>query len=390
MLIPGGPGALDRNNFDAIRLAMAFLVLFSHCFALRLGSEATEPLSQLTNGFYNSGNAGVWGFFVISGFLVARSFDMSSSVGRFAMRRVRRILPGYLVATSVCAFLVTPFFAPPGFSLTSGQIAATLAGNVTLRNHFPIPDLFRDNPVSAINGSLWSIRYEALCYVGLALLTLAFRSRLKPALLLLYLAVLILWCWADLTGRKPGGPSALSAVIGWPYLWMMVLPNFLAGMIVYHNRAALPRSTALLIALMAGSLLVFHIGGRQPWGIVGAHLLGPPTLAYGIFWLAYHPRLDLSRAARFGDFSYGVYLYAFVIQQMLVARTSLPFPVFAMASALLSLAAGVASWWLIERPFLGRRRRARLEAAQEKGRPFLAERTPSSTDGEDDRDQTTP
>jgi peptidoglycan/LPS O-acetylase OafA/YrhL len=383
MLIPGGPGALDRNNFDAIRLAMAFLVLFSHCFALRFGSEAMEPLSQITNGFYNSGNAGVWGFFIISGFLVARSFDMSPSVGRFAMRRVRRIFPGYLVATSFCAFVVTPLFAPPDFSLTSGEIAATLAGNLTLGNHFPIPDLFRDNPVSAINGSLWSIRYEALCYVGLTLLTLTFRRRLQPALLLLYLAVLILWCWADLTGRKPGGSPALNAVIGWPYLWMMALPNFLLGMIVYHMRAALPRSTALLIGLVAASLLVFHIGGRQPWGIVGAHVLGPPSLAYGLFWLAYHPGIVLHRAARFGDFSYGVYLYAFVIQQMLVARTALPFPVFVLASALLSFAAGIASWWLVERPFLGRRRRARRETLIDEERPLGPERTPSSTGSDD-------
>lgn len=388
MLIPAGQGSLERNNFDAIRLAMAFLVLFSHCFALRFGSEATEPLSLLTNGYYNSGNIGVWAFFIISGFLVARSFDMSPGVGRFALRRVRRILPGYMVATSVCAFVVTPLFAPPGFTIGPAEAAATLAGNLLLSNHFPVPNLFRDNPVTAINGSLWSIRFEALCYVGLALLTLIFRHRLRPALLIVYAAVVVLWCWADLTGRKPGGSPALIAAIGWPYLWMMVLPNFLAGMIVYHWRDRLPRSTSLLAGLVGACLLVFHIAERGTWGIVGAHLLGPPTLAYGLFWLAYHPRIDVRGAARYGDFSYGVYLYAFVIQQMLVARTALPFPTFVIASALLSLAAGVASWWLVERPCLGQRRRARLEATKEEGRPLPPERTPSSTQG--DRDQTTP
>ncbi|MGC6330229.1 acyltransferase family protein [Rhizorhabdus sp. FW153] len=388
MLIPAGREALDRNNFDAIRLAMAFLVLFSHCFALRFGSEAMEPFSLLTNGYYNSGNVGVWAFFVISGFLVARSFDMSPSIGRFALRRVRRILPGYLVATSLCAFAVTPFFAPAGFAISTGDVVATLVGNLTLGNHFPIPDLFRDNPVTAINGSLWSIRFEALCYVGLALLSLTFRHWLRPALLVAYAGVVILWCWADLTGRKPGGSPALIAAIGWPYLWMMVLPNFLAGMIVYHWRDRLPRSTSLLVGLAGACLLIFHVGERGTWGIVGAHLLGPPTLAYAVFWLAYHPRIDLRGTARHGDFSYGVYLYAFVIQQMLVARTALPFPVFVIASALLSLAAGIASWWLVERPCLGRRRRARLRAVKDEGRPLLSERTPSST--HDDRDQTTP
>lgn len=388
MLIPSSEDALDRNNFDAIRLAMAFLVLFSHSYALRFGSEDGEPLSRLTNGHYNAGNLGVWAFFVISGFLVARSFDKASSLRRFASRRIRRIYPAYLVATSICAFLVTPIFAPAGFALTAADVWNTLWGNLLLGNHFPLPELFRDNPVTQINGSLWSIRFEALCYVGLALLSLSLRRYLRPALPLIYLAVVILWCWADLTGRKPGGPTSIAALIGWPYLWLKVLPNFLAGMIAYHFRDRLLRSGLLLSGLAGASLLCFHLGGHDPWGIVGSQLLGTPTLAYGLFWLAYHPHIRLSDAARFGDFSYGVYLYAFVIQQILIARTALPFPLFMLASALLSLAAGIASWWLVERHFVSRGRRTQIRTANEEGRPLATEQAPSPIECE--RTQTTP
>src|SRR6185295_19514916 len=99
LLIPYGFALQRRNNFDAIRLAMALLVVWSHSFALYLGSEKTEPLSLLLNGAYNSGNIGVMVFFIISGFLVTQSFVTSKSLTRFMARRIRRIYPGYLVAT---------------------------------------------------------------------------------------------------------------------------------------------------------------------------------------------------------------------------------------------------------------------------------------------------
>src|SRR5262245_12034185 len=90
---------------------MALLVVWSHSFALYLGSERTEPLALLLNGAYNSGNVGVMVFFIISGFLVNQSFVNSKSLPRFMKRRIRRIYPGYLVATSICAFVVIPLFS---------------------------------------------------------------------------------------------------------------------------------------------------------------------------------------------------------------------------------------------------------------------------------------
>ncbi|WP_066966554.1 acyltransferase family protein [Rhizorhabdus dicambivorans] len=369
MLIPAERGRFYRNNFDAIRLAMALLVVFSHSFALRFGTEDFEPMSLATNGHYNSGNVGVWVFFVISGFLIAHSHERSTSIGSYAAKRIRRIYPAYLVATSACAFLVTPLFAPPGWSLTAAEAARTIGANLLLANHFPIPDLFAGNPVPAVNGALWSIRFEFLCYIGVALSGLVALRLRRHVLPLVYVAIVLTWCWLDVTGRKPGGPDWLREAIGWPYAWFRVLPNFLAGMIVYHWRAHIPRSTALLAALLAGALLGFHLGGHRPAGLIAAHLLGPPAIAYAVFWLAYHPRIDLSRAARFGDFSYGTYLYAYTIQQMLVATTALPFASFILLSMALALGAGVASWWLVERHFLPHGRKPARHGPERKEAP---------------------
>ncbi|RYD96627.1 MAG: acyltransferase, partial [Sphingomonadales bacterium] len=138
-LIPIDRTAFYSNNFDFIRLMMALLVVLSHSYALALGSEAREPLSIATNGHYNSGNIGVWVFFIVSGFLIAHSWERSASLPAYLSKRVRRIYPGYLAATAVCAFVVTPTFAPPGFALDAGEIARITGANLLLANAFPLP-----------------------------------------------------------------------------------------------------------------------------------------------------------------------------------------------------------------------------------------------------------
>ena len=111
LLIPANPAALRENNFNTMRLMMALLVVWSHSFALFLGSEDNEPISLLMNGAYNAGNIGVLVFFVISGFLITHSFQNSKSLREYMVRRVRRIHPGFIVATTICAFVVVPLYS---------------------------------------------------------------------------------------------------------------------------------------------------------------------------------------------------------------------------------------------------------------------------------------
>lgn len=334
---------------------MALLVIYSHSFALFMGNEKRETLSLLTNGFYNSGNVGVWVFFIISGFLVAQSLERSATMWSYGAKRIRRVYPGYMVATTICAFVVTPLFIPGGSLIPDmSEAARTIGLNMLFSNHFPVENLFRYNPNPAINGSLWSIKYEVLCYVGVALLGLAGFLRRRIAIAILYCSIVTIWCWLDATGRKPGGSPFILDVIGWPYLWFSVLPNFLAGILVHLYRDRLPRSIVILSAGLILCWIAFYWPYR-PAGMILAHLAVPPTMAYGVFYIAFHPRITLHGAARFGDFSYGTYLYGFVIQQMLLATFSLRFWPFLLLSMLCSLSAGVVSWFLIERHFLVRK-----------------------------------
>ena len=167
-LVPNDPNVLKQNNFDAIRLFMALLVVWSHSFALYLGSEDREPLSILMNGTYNSGNVGVLVFFVISGFLICHSYLNSKTVIEFLGRRVRRIYPGYIASILICAFIIIPLFSSLQLiNLTFLEISKVIGLNLLLRNYFPPSDVFGGR---AINGSLWSIPYEFWCYIGLAAL----------------------------------------------------------------------------------------------------------------------------------------------------------------------------------------------------------------------------
>ncbi len=357
LLIPSDPAALRANNFDALRLAMALLVVWSHCFALWRGSEASEPLSRLFAGAHNAGSIAVLVFFTVSGFLITLSWDRSPGALSFLRKRVARIYPGYLVAISLCSLLVIPLFSSRGFAPLAPHEIAGLASNLLLRNYLIPSDAFGGG---AVNGALWSIPYEFWCYLGvlaLGLSGLATRRWLLPAMALL---LMLFRAWLDWSGRYPVW-GWFSPIFGLPIGWAMVGPSFLWGATAYRYAARIPRSgtalAAMLVVLIAGAHLPLPGGGAA----MLAHALVPPVLAYAVFFVAFSPALPLHGAARFGDFSYGTYLYGFPVQRILQWELAgrIPFALYVPLALAAALAAGVASWFLVERWFLARVRRPR-------------------------------
>lgn len=354
LLVPDDLIAFKRNNFDAIRLIMALLVVWSHCFALYFGSEETEPISLLMNGTYNAGNIGVMVFFIISGFLVSQSFLRTKSLRSFLERRVRRIYPGYLVATSICAFVVVPIYSTIR-NMSTWEVAKTIGANLLLRNYFPPSNVFTRNILpNAINGSLWSIPYEFWCYLGVAALGMLCLLNRRWFIAFVTIAILIGRIVLDVLGKKPGG-GIIGLIIGWPYGWFVILPSFLLGMAILSFRDALPRSRALLCGLTFTAILSSWLSPHL------ADLLVAPALAYATFYFSFNSSVTLGGLTRWGDFSYGTYLYAFPIQQMLAvpSATKLTFPIYMSLSMILALIAGVISWHVVEQRFLLRERTQR-------------------------------
>jgi peptidoglycan/LPS O-acetylase OafA/YrhL len=342
---------LKRNNFDTIRLSMAVLVVWSHSFALYYGSEDSEPVSILMHGTYNSGNLAVLVFFVISGFLICHSYLHCKSLLQFLTRRVRRIYPGYMAATLLGAFMIVPLFSSHMLKdFSTAEISKSVGLNLLLQNYVPPSDVFGRG---VVNGSLWSIPYEFWCYLGLAMLGLTSLLSKRAVCVAIAIITMTVRFWLDLTGRKPGG-GLIELIIGWPYTWFIVLPCFMFGAVAYLYRDALPRSRSILIATLVLLVVVANLPMVPLYTKLMTDLLFPPIIAYATFYIAFSQHIKMHDTARWGDFSYGTYLYAFPIQLILMASLgkTIAFPVYIALSVVMALAAGIVSWHLVERWFL--------------------------------------
>ena len=331
----------DPNNFDFVRFVASSAVLYSHCFAITaFGGD--EPLVRLTRGEYAFGGLAVRVFFVISGFLVTRSWLRSPRLLAFVSARCLRIFPGLAVALCYCILL--------------GAIATTLTmrdflahpdtfrffwHNLILRTEFQLPAVFSKNPLpNAINGSLWSLYYEIRAYMVVILLGVLWLMRKRWLGTLSWLiAGSMIFLYRDFWG--------LNIDHDWPVINAYVC--FVAGALVALNLQVL--RWLGYVALLAAVLLPFLIGTLLSNPVMDIFLVSG-TLAF-----AQRPLPGVSSFGRYGDFSYGVYIYAFPTQQMLAwcGLTGSPFALFAAAFPL-TLGLAIMSWYGVERPCLNLKR----------------------------------
>lgn len=150
------------NCFDTIRLFAAVMVIFSHAFPL---TGMDEPLQALSQGQASIGFLSVSIFFLVSGYLIPASLDRGT-ISRYAKKRSLRILPALAVAVLICAFVLGP-------QLTTLSMGAYLThpktwmfvGNIAfLPVGYSLSGVFTDQPLDAVNGSLWTLKYEVACY----------------------------------------------------------------------------------------------------------------------------------------------------------------------------------------------------------------------------------
>jgi len=324
------------NNFQLIRLvAAAFVVLF-HSFALT-GHWTQEPLWKLAPEL-NFGALGVKIFFVISGFLVTQSWLARRAPSAFAAARALRIYPALIAAT-----FLTIVLAGASSSLAWGDFLAhpqTLdyAWRVAFGWEivYRLPGAFPANPFPHdVNGSLWTLPIELRLYVALltagVLGLLARRLAWLAALLLLIVIFAVRPEWFPLApnDRVVRELALLFGLGSLAYVWRGVLPVSLGA------------------AALAVLLVAWNPGG-WPRGALFA-----PLLAYVVLVAAYHPRLRWPAFNRIGDYSYGMYVYSFPLQQTLMQRFPALEPAGLFALSLpLSLAVAACSWHALERPAL--------------------------------------
>lgn len=338
------------NHFNLIRIIAASGVLVSHAYPLSLGKSATQPLQPLLHGL-SLGTVCVWIFFAISGFFITRSFDRKRSVTSFLTARVLRLFPALATVLAITILVAGIFLtvAPP--SLFWSATAEYFIRNMSLFDlQYTLPGVFVGNPDGpAINGSLWSLSYEVTCYTGVlvcGMLGLLGHRKAFASMTLVFLCVYAATMVFDLNTR-----IEQMARLGLP---------FLTGMVFYLWRREIPLSWGVLGGVTFLSVAAWFTPLFLPVFAV--------SLSYAVFFAGYAQTPLLLNYNKLGDYSYGVYIYAFPIQQI-AAQSGMTTPTSNIAVALpFTLICAILSWHVVESPAMRLRYRVsvpgRLKANQ--------------------------
>lgn len=335
------------NNFDFLRFAAASLVLFSHSYALS-GNSVSEPLLRLT-GYESGGGLAVSIFFVISGYLVTASFLRSRCWRDFLIKRSLRLMPGLTAAVLFAVFVVGPLSTtlPLGEYFSATGTWLHLSNAIFVIRH-ALPGVFEQNPFPvAVNGSLWTLPVEAVMYLLLLCGGTA-------GLLTRGVVTGITCCW--LAGTILADQTTALAFLPLPrqhqvYFLLKLGAYFFSGASLYLWREKVPLHAGIAGACLAATILTFKSG------------LGPfclqIALPYLIIYAACSPLPVLRDFGRFGDFSYGIYLFAFPVQQLVISRWQgqVDLVAYMAVSFCLTFVLAVISWKLIESPALRLKRR---------------------------------
>jgi peptidoglycan/LPS O-acetylase OafA/YrhL len=330
-----------HNNFGWLRLVMALAVVVSHAYSVTDGRVEQEPWFQTTG--FTLGEHAVNGFFAISGFLVTMSF-LRRGWRDYLVARLLRIAPGLIAATLAVALGLGAAMTTLDLHAYFGDprlwrfIAATLT---SFKSAAALPGVFESNPLQFPMGTVWTLKYETLCYLGVLVAGLA-GLLAKPRLALAAVVALALAVVAREV-LAPHGAKSVETALRLPLI-------FAAGGLIYLYREKVPLS----LALLAVALVLLVPLSFTPFYKAALYLV----TAWGVLVLALAPPLTGRLVEPSADLSYGVYLYGWPIQQALHALLpAMNATVLLVPSLLLSLVVAALSWFWVEKPALGLKKR---------------------------------
>ncbi|WP_419874600.1 acyltransferase family protein [Candidatus Pristimantibacillus sp. PTI5] len=351
-----------ENYFDLIRLLAALLVIFSHAFPLS-GTARTEPLYQISNGQVTLGNLAVIIFFIISGLLITQSYLYSNNLITFLKYRILRIFPGLIGVLLFSAFVIGPMVSSLSFSdyIANHGVLQYLKAVFLFPMQWNLPGVFEHNAYkNAVNGSLWTIPFEFLCYLVVGIF--GFLGILRHRFLMLLLTIAVFYYYLFSSSISPAGAGHIFGLDVNTFIELLLF--FLVGCLacLFKEKIYLKKEIAMIgIAVLFISM--FYGGFKPLFAVFGTYI---------ILYAAFLPRTKAAWITKYGDFSYGIYLYAFPIQQSVTywlgGKTSL-LTNFLISTPLTVLCA-IASWFIIEKNFL------KLKKFKIIGESFKIERFP--------------
>ncbi|UDY23113.1 acyltransferase family protein [Nocardioides sp. Kera G14] len=329
-----------RNGLNLFRIILATGVIFTHSYPLTGDVIGSAPLRQFAGSF------SVDGFFAISGFLITMSWMRRPDWRDYLRSRTLRIFPGFYV----CLLATVLVLAPLGILVGAGTwpsgypdsgVTYLLKNSLLYIGQLKIAGTPDAVPYpEAWNGSLWTLFWEFLCYLAVLALGMLGLLRKRSFMVAAFVAMLVL----------VGIVIVLHIDSWWVTNTARFGTMFLAGCLVFLFRSRIPVRLPLVLgafAIVAASMLLpdYRVVGALPF-------------AYGLICASTYvtsPRLEFRR----NDWSYGVYIYAFPVQQILAGTSigDLPPLIFGVVAFLATLPLAAGSWYLIERPALKLRHR---------------------------------
>lgn len=329
------------NCFDAVRLIAASAVIFDHAYAL---SASEFRLGLLSNSL---GAIAVKIFFVVSGYLIFSSWERDGNLFRYLIRRSLRIFPALFVLCVLTVFIVGPTFTSLKiFDYFARREVWYYFYNVILYPVYALPGVFRENayPI-AVNGSLWTLPVEFAMYLILPIVSVL--QQKTSSWFMMAWAFMI--CWISIWFTRIAPPAGALVIYGTLVTAALdIIPYFFIGILfrVMHWEKVLNPMVALISTALVAVL--------QPLDPVINEVLLYFLLPYVTLSVALSSQKWFSQVGKFGDFSYGVYIYAFPVQQMLYSITDnhLAPVVNAVSALFVTLFLALVSWKLVEAPAL--------------------------------------
>jgi peptidoglycan/LPS O-acetylase OafA/YrhL len=353
------------NSIGFLRFAFAAVVLLNHSVVLG-GFAADDPLMYWSHGQISFASMAVDGFFIISGYLITSSYLSSGSSARYLWRRFIRIFPGFWACLLITALICAPIVflrehgtlaganwfgdqSPAGYVLRNWLITMKQWTIWQLLSTVPLTtmklNLGVDPAGSAFDGSLWTLRYEWESYVLLAIAGILGILRGRRLRIGVVAWVVVLGASLLVFGIQPNWYDHLPRIVATHFsdyerfrLWFL----FALGALLYLYARRIPMRPVL--GLIAATILVATLA------FGGYEVVGRIAFAYLCMWLAIY--LPIRNFEARGDFSYGLYIYGWLVAQMLAVFAVYklgPVP-FLTLNSVLALGCALLSWYLVEAP----------------------------------------
>lgn len=326
------------NNYNLLRFVFASLVIVSHAIEIKFGNRDNEILTRIF-GTLSFGELAVDSFFILSGFLISKSWIERPDIAFYLKSRILRIYPGFIASSLLCTFIVGPLYSDSTYYDNLNFFR--YIKSIVLLSEPSTNGLFLGSFHPVMNGSVWSIFIEFCCYTLLLIFGISKLLSKRYPWILLTVCVIAVYALDRLHILNTG----------WIYLYVRCTMFFCAGCCFYLYKDSLTWnkkyaiSAAIAAALFMFNSIIAEIALAFFWG-------------YSIIYFANNGSNFLN-FNKLPDISYGIYLYAWPVNKVIYQEAPEINPYLCMVVTLaLSICIATISWYAIERPFLSLKKKS--------------------------------